>query len=133
MKKRILIIDDELDKHILAIDELEKSYEVFTVRSITSARYFLSSKGPVDFIVLDIMMPYKGIFTDKETDGGMETGIRFLERNLKDVKSKIIIWSRNTSAINELNDKRDEHPNVVEVSLISGNRNQLIELIKKNL
>ncbi|OGV49023.1 MAG: hypothetical protein A2017_15705 [Lentisphaerae bacterium GWF2_44_16] len=56
--KKVLIIDDE--HTLLRLSQIllqRKGYEVFVALSVKEGRSTLINKGPVDIIVLDLMMP----------------------------------------------------------------------------
>lgn len=58
MKKKILIIDDEVDLSSLIKEELtERGYEVFTATNGKEALDLLSTRGLPDLILLDMKMP----------------------------------------------------------------------------
>ena len=56
MKKKILVVDDELTTCVLLEHFLSSQYEVFTTNSVVEALTWLESNLP-DLIISDIQMP----------------------------------------------------------------------------
>lgn len=78
----ILFIDDEerrLDSYVM---ELRISgYSVNFFKEVDKAfEFFQDHHDAVKLLILDIMMPPRGIFLDEDTDSGLRTGIRFMEK-----------------------------------------------------
>ena len=125
MSKNILLIEDEPESVYRTIRELQEVHNVSIATNISAAESLLRT-NKFDFIVLDIMMP-PGNYNLEETDGGIETGYIFYDRELRNIDSKIIVWTRN-SRISE----KDWDKNVVGIYYKSWESSQLKEIIENN-
>lgn len=94
MENRILLIDDNLVANNNYIERLKSKYTVDAVAYINTAVYKLKHPERYQLIIVDIMMPTIGIFTNKETNDGLTTGLIFYDRNLKQLNIPVIFWSR---------------------------------------
>ena len=79
----ILFIDDEKRYVKNYIEELEEvGFEVNYINNVGDALEFIKSKESkkIESIVLDVMMPSGKIFTNEETEEGLNTGIEFYKK-----------------------------------------------------
>ncbi len=79
----ILFIDDEkryVKNYIEALEEV--GFEVNYINNVGDALEFIKSEESkkIELIVLDVMMPSGKIFTNEETDEGLNTGIGFYKK-----------------------------------------------------
>ena len=80
MKKEILFIDDLSKENNNYISVLETAYDVDVTAFISTARKKLQKPERYGLIVLDIMMPTLGLFTEEETEDGLKTGLVYYEK-----------------------------------------------------
>ncbi len=126
MGKRILLIEDEEIMNARLINKLKAFHEVELAISIDAAINVLKMGKEFDLIILDIMMSM-GPYDEKETDEGTETGCVFYDRELRNLNTKIVLWTRNKDMLN-----KPWGPNVAEVVLKSTDENQLVEMVNRN-
>lgn len=81
----IIFIDDELNYISAFIQAFEMTgFSVETEKSIDQAWEKISNNPEaVDAIILDIMMPHGRLFTFEETEGGLNTGLMFIEKMIE--------------------------------------------------
>ncbi|NOU16708.1 MAG: response regulator [Bacteroidales bacterium] len=127
--KNILIIEDEADMIHRLITELKKHYKVEIAGSVSAAKYLLNESGiSFDLIFLDSIMPNYP-YSVEETNGGLETGWVLYEKELRDKRIPIVVWTRHTAIFTKpwggnvhYKEKKD-----------GTNDNQLVDLAKKNI
>lgn len=80
----ILLIDDNLVYNSNFIKKLESKYTVDAVAYVNTAKHKLehAPKGYYKLIVMDIMMPTLGLYTEAETNDGLLTGIVFYKKEI---------------------------------------------------
>lgn len=105
MKKKILLIDENLQENKNFIDVLRTEYEVDPVGYISAARIKLQHFEEYDLVVLDVMMPPLGLFDLIETEDGLKTGLVFYESDLKEKKIPVLFWSWNADFAEEIKNK----------------------------
>lgn len=126
MKKRVLVIEDEKEMNFRPIHRLKDAYEVEIARSVAAAINVLKLNTIwFDLIFLDIMIE-PGPYTAAETDEGMETGWVLYQKELRQLPTNIVLWTRN-SDIRE----KPWGPNVVDRLIKNGEDDQLVEAAKK--
>jgi len=106
MTKEILFIDDLSKENSNYISVLETAYYVDVTAFIATARKKLQKPERYGLIVLDIMMPTLGLFTEEETEDGLKTGLVYYERELKEMNIPVLFWSRNKNFKKEVDDKQ---------------------------
>ena len=106
MTKEILFIDDLSKENSNYISVLETEYKVDVTAYIETARVKLKKTNRYGLIVLDIMMPTLGLFTEEETEDGLKTGLVYYERELKEMNIPVLFWSRNKNFKKEVEDKK---------------------------
>jgi len=105
MTKEILFIDDLSKENSNYISVLKTAHKVDVVAYITVARKKLKNPERYGLIVLDIMMPTLGLFTEEETEDGLKTGLVYYERELKEMNIPVLFWSRNSNFKKEVEEK----------------------------
>ena len=102
----ILIIDDEIRRMNATVQMLRADgFSVEQINSPTKAvKRLESNPGSCKVIILDIMMPPDGEFTQEETDLGLRTGILILDRlqRIQGFNTPIIVLTANVLAKAEL-------------------------------
>ena len=137
MKKKILLIDENVLDYENDINVLKTEYDVEAIGYIDTASYLLLEKKiKYDLIVLDIMMPTFGLFDLKETSDGLKTGLVFYEKKLKKLDLPVLFWSWNTAFEEEINAKNWTKTKFLlkdteEKHLLEGVNNFLKELKKQ--
>lgn len=129
MKRRILVIEDEEEMNFRPINRLMEQYEVKIARSVAAAKNIINIY-PGDYfelIFLDIMME-PGPYEAAETDDGMETGWVLYQEKLRELPTKIIVWTRNSVILHKF-----KGPNVVDKMNKTGEDDQLLNAAKKHL
>jgi DNA-binding NtrC family response regulator len=128
MKKRVLIIEDEKEMNFRPIQRLKEEYDVEVARSVDATINVLKQKTEgFDLIFLDVMMD-SGPYTSTDTDEGMETGLILYQRELRNLRSKIIVWTRNNAI-----QMKVWGSNVVDRVPKSGDDDQLLNLAQKHI
>lgn len=94
MEKKILLIDDNLISNNNYINRLKTKYSVDDVAYLNTAIYKLKHHENYCLIIVDIMMPTLGLFTNEETNDGLTTGLVFYEKYLKELNIPVLFWSR---------------------------------------
>ena len=89
MEKKILLIDDNIVANNNYIERLKSIYDVEAVSYINTALYKLKHPERYLLIIVDIMMPTLGIFTNKETHDGLTTGLVLYEKKIKAIEYTI--------------------------------------------
>ncbi|MDR1202461.1 MAG: hypothetical protein LBL58_12670 [Tannerellaceae bacterium] len=107
MKKRILVIDENIKDYTNYIDALRTEYDVDDCGYIGTARYKLH-KNNYDLIILDIMMPTLGLFPLEETTYGLRTGLVYYEKEL--ILRPVLFWSLNSDFEKEIKNKKENDP-----------------------
>ena len=85
-KRKILLLDDDINKYDLTVAYLEivKNYTVEKVRTFESAlSAYNKTKDELCVILLDVMLPMESILSETErqnSNKGLNTGIVFAER-----------------------------------------------------
>jgi CheY-like chemotaxis protein len=81
-KPRIVFIDDERTFLLPYELELENAgFDVVRIYDIDDAdRYLDAEAETIDCVILDIMMPPGSLLREEDTQGGLATGERYLER-----------------------------------------------------
>jgi CheY-like chemotaxis protein len=97
MNSKILFVDDEPRKIDSFISELRSTgYEVVVKKDVDSAfEYLLKNHSEVKLLILDIIM-LSGIVTQNmDTEDGVKTGLRFLEkvREKFDTSTPVLIFT----------------------------------------
>lgn len=108
MKKRILIIDENINEYKSSINVLENEYEVDAVGYMQTADYKLEGNS-YDLIVLDIMMPPFELYSLEETSDGLKTGFVYYEDKLKSGNTPVLFWSWNSDFEKEIGDKKENN------------------------
>jgi len=129
MKKRVLVIEDEKEMNFRPINRLKDAYEVEIARSVAAAINILKM-NPSDFfdlIFLDIMME-PGPYTAAETDEGMESGWVLYQKELRQLPTKIVLWTRNSDILSKFRGS-----NVVDQLIKSGEDDQLLNAAQKHI
>ena len=105
-RKHILWVDDDLIMLHSELQLLEMlGHSVTATTSITEAFSILSDESnQVDLILLDLMMSPEDLLGDKETHGGLLTGLYFLDllaskKLLRDDQKIYLISHRHLSAV----------------------------------
>ena len=131
MSKRILLIEDEKEMNFRLINRLMEVYDVELARSIDAAINVLElskEQGKeFDLIILDIMMSPGLHYTPEKTDEGMETGWVFYKDKLKNLPTKVVLWSRNRDILN-----KPWGANVVDKIIKNNEDDQLVNVAKKH-
>lgn len=130
MEKQILLIDDNLISNSNYINRLKTKYTVDDVAFINTAIYKLKHPEKYKLVIVDIMMPTLGIFTNEETNDGLTTGLVFYEKHLKELDIKVLFWSRHDFFQEDV--KKLDNPNASFV-LKEYDENHLLEAIIKFL
>ena len=138
MKSKILFIDDLSKKDSNYISVLETEYDVDVTAYIATARKKLLPPQIYELIVLDIMMPTLGLFTEEETKNGLITGLVYYEKELKDMNIPVLFWSRNENFEKEVEEKKWVNTRFLQRNLdinhlLQGVNNFLTTLKNKNL
>jgi CheY-like chemotaxis protein len=97
MNSKILFVDDEPRKIDSFVSELQLSgYEVIVKKDVDSAFEYLSENiNGIELIILDILMSSGKITQNMDTEDGVKTGLRFLEkiREKFDTSTPILIFT----------------------------------------
>ena len=101
MKKRILIIDDNLKDNTEYFCVLWNVHEVDVVGYISSARIKLKQPDRYDLAVIDIMMPTMEERFDNTQDG-LRTGLAYYETELREMNIPVLFWSWNNEFKDEI-------------------------------
>ena len=103
MKKRVLIIDENINEYKSSINVLSSKYGVDAVGYIQTAEYKLKNNN-YDLIILDIMMPPLDLYSLQETSDGLRTGFVYYEDKLK--PRPVLFWSWNSDFEEEIKKKK---------------------------
>ena len=132
-KFKILLIEDEPNYHFRLINNLKKieNYEIDLAVSVNAIKNRLERGIKYDLIIFDIMMN-PGDYQLAQTGEGTKTGWSIYndeKLNMKNLDTKIIIWTRNNDIKNE-----NWGENIKEIIIKDGNDdNQLVRIAKKAL
>lgn len=106
MKKKILLIDDNVFENEIFINNLRCQYRVDTASRIVYARSKLRESVEYDLIVLDVGMPAYQAFELGETLDGLITGFVYYEKELIHLNIPVLFWSCNKDFLKVLADKK---------------------------
>lgn len=106
MKKKVLLIDDNVFENATFINNLRYQYKVDAASRIVSARSKLKESVEYDLIVLDVGMPAFQAFELGETLDGLITGFVYYEKELIHLNIPVLFWSCNKDFLKVLADKK---------------------------
>ena len=100
--RKILLLDENIYDYKNEIDILKSQYDVDAVGYIETANYMLKRSVDYDLIVLDIMMPTLGLFSNEETFDGLKTGLVYYEKEIQPLNIPVLFWSWNSDFEEEI-------------------------------
>lgn len=106
MKKKVLLLDDNISVVETSIDELEKVYDVERCKEIAIAEHRMRVYK-FDIFVIDLMMPPKGLSVKDE----FNAGFHFYEQYVKDKfpNTPVLFWTNlNDSSYKTFKNKHSE-------------------------
>ena len=87
--KRILLLDDNIDACQSTVHVLEQNYDVVKCRDVITAKRRISIDR-FDLMIIDLMMPTKGLSNSDE----FSAGINFYDEFVKDVYTcPVLFWT----------------------------------------
>lgn len=126
--KRILLLDDNIAPCQLAIQSLEKQYDVVKCRDILTAKRRIAL-GQFSLFIIDLMMPTRGLNNGDE----FTAGISFFDENVKGKYNCPVLFWTNLSDTS-ISEYLKTHPDVsVEYLQKNDNIQSLIDKVNQIL